>query len=530
MKVISILLLGAAVLCGCASVIGDNFKAESLTVGEFFENPVGRSLEDLSFSWKMPLVRDGAAQSAYRIVVSSGEKQVWDSGKVESSQSVKVPYKGVAIEPRAQYSWRVMIWDEKGNPSEWSDTATFEAGLLKKSDWVGEWISTPESVRDLYTCLLPQKKGGKKLDSRKGVPPAYFRKTFDVKEGLVSARLYIATLGIFEAYANGDKIGNEFWGTGWTQYEKRVTSDTFDITSMLKKGENTVGVIIADGWYAGRIVNREGTSPKPELLAQIELKYADGSTLTIPTNATWKTALGAYAYSDIYDGESFDARLSPKGWDKNGFDASAWKNADAKNISSKNIFITPRRNQPIRVCQQLFPVSVNEVSDGVFVFDLGQNMVGVPRITVKGEAGKQVKIRFAEMLEKDGTLYTANYRSALSTDHFTPASDGLETYQPKFTFHGFRYVELSGMAKGWKPTKDAVLGLVMHNDMPKTGAFECSNAKVNKLQNNIVWGQKSNYFSVPTDCPQRDERMGWTGDAQVFTPTAAFNMNVDGFF
>ncbi len=527
-KILSIVVICVVVISVVFNVYFSTIKPKNLTVGEFFENPLGRDLSALSFSWKLPNLGQGTSQSAYQIEVSQNNKIVWDSGKVKSSQSVKIPYKGRALKSSEKMFWRVRFWDANDTPSEWSEQAFFETGLLANSDWKGKWLSSPENLKSLYTCRI---NGGKKAPTvkRMGVAPMYLRKSFEVRKGLVSARLYVASLGIFETYINGKKVGTQFFGTGWTTYDKRVTSDTFDIADKLLKGQNTVGAIIADGWYAGRIMRKDQTWTKPEILAQIELTYEDGSKEIISTDESWKASSGAYQYSDFYDGEFYDARKEQSSFSMNFFDDSAWKAPIAKEVKPMPL-ITPRRNQPVRICDVLVPTSVKEISEGVFVFDFAQNLVGVPFLELKGEAGKTIKIRFAEMLNKDGTLYTANYRSALSTDYYVPRGNDIEIYQPAFTFHGYRYLELSGLAKGWKPSVDSVKSLVLHNDMPITGSFKCSNPKINRLQSNIFWGQRGNYLSVPTDCPQRDERMGWTGDAQVFVATAAFNMNVNAFF
>ncbi len=519
-----------------------DLKPQKLTVGEFFDNPLGYSLEDLTMSWQLPLMRNGIAQSAYRIVAANSVDEldsnpIWDTGKVSSPDSIKVPYGGKAPLSRQRIYWKVKVWDENGTESEWSDPAFFEAGLLSNSDWKGEWIFTPENIRPLYNCKKPiQDKNTKKwrFPIRNGVPPVYLRKEF-VASKIVSARLYVASRGIFQAYINGRKVGDDYWGTGWTNYRKRIQCNAYDVTNMLYEGRNTIGFIVGDGWYSGRIAasdaNRGAYEKKPEIIAQLEILFSDGSKLTVATDSSWKASFGGILYSDIYDGELFDASLEPDSWNENGFDDSSWKFADSKKLEAAPL-LEPRRNQPIVVKDILYPISVSEVAEGTFIFDFGQNMVGWPVLnlpTSPDQKGLVIGIRYAEMLNKDGTMYTENYRSAISRDTYICKGNG-EKYEPAFTFHGYRYVELSGLPKGFKPSKDWIISKVLYNDMPESGGFACSVSKVNILQSNIKWGQRGNYFSVPTDCPQRDERMGWTGDAQVFCPTAAFNMNVNAFF
>ena len=344
----------------------------------------------------------------------------------------------------------------------------------------------------------------------------------------------MASRGIFQFYINGKKVGNDFWGTGWTDYKTRIQTNTYDITKMLWRGKNTFGAIIADGWYSGRMSSDKKSrgfyGDRPEILAQIEVEYADGSRETVATDASWKYSFGAILYSDIYDGEAYDARREMPDWNKNGFDDSAWKTPAEKNVEAKPL-LEPRRNQPIVIKDILTPVSVRKVAKGTYIFDLGQNIAGWARIKIPARYGKTVRLRFAEMLQQDGTLYTDNYRSALSEDFYTSAG-GIrpDEWEPLFTYHGFRYVELSGLSDEIEPQTDWVSGVVLYNDMPDTGSFFCSKPKINALQNCIRWGQRANFFSTPTDCPQRDERLGWTGDAQVFVPTAAFNMDVSAFF
>ncbi len=516
-----------------SSVRGAEFKAKDATVGEFFKNPLGMDLSMLSFSWKLPCAGDNGVQKAYEIEVYNGGKKIWGSGKVDSPRSVKVPYGGGALKSAEKYLWRVRYWNSKSEASGWSDVASFETGLLSNSDWKGKWLNTPAAPRELYKWERKSWLGweGKPrvVSSRTGVPPTYFRKGFRVGKGLKSARLYVASLGVYEAFINGEKVGDGCFGTGWTNYDKRVSSDTFDITRMLREGENTVGAILADGWYAGRIGGGARNPRKPKLLAQIELSYEDGGRETVTSDSSWKCLGGAYSYSDIWDGEFYDARFEHEGFSKNGFDDSQWSAPVVSEVGNLPA-VDPRRDLPVKVCETLPALSVRDTGNGSFIFDFGQCVAGIPRVSLKGIPGSAVKLRYSEMLNPDGTLYTENYRSALSTDYYVPKGRGIETYRPKFTYHGFRYLEVSGLAKDWKASKDSATALVLRNSMPLIGAFVCSNPKVNKLQSNIQWSQRGNYFSVPTDCPTRDERMGWTGDAGIFVSTGAFNMDADAFF
>ena len=514
-------------------------KPIEATVGEFFKNPIGYSLEGLSFSWKLPAEEGvfGTRQTAYRIVVAKTpdgfEKgAVWDSGKVESDKSVFVPYGGKPPAPRERLYWRVRYWDENGGESEWSDTNFFEAGLLKNSDWSAKWISAKEPrVKRQINIDRPKWKSEISADY---VPCAYFRREFDAGKKIASARLYVASRGLFEFYVNGKKVGDEFWGTGWTDYNIRIQANTYDITKMLRRGENTLAAVIGDGWFSGRIgwkPNKRGLyGDRPELLAPIEITYEDGTTAVVATDESWKSSFGPIITSASYDGETYDARLEMGGWNENGFDGSSWKTPNAKPVGQTPL-IEPRRNQPIRVKDVLVPVAVKKIGAGKYVFDMGQNMVGWAKIRVPSEKNRTYKIGFSEMLDERGEPYKCPYRSCLSEDSYTSAGGVMtDEWQPKFTYHGFRYVELSGVPEGAKPDLDWVRGIVLHNDMPQIGAFVCDRPKINALQSCVRWGMRGNFFSVPTDCPQRDERLGWTGDATAFAPTAAFNMDVSAFY
>ena len=519
------------------SIFADILKPYDLTVGENFDNPVGYCLRKLSFSWKLPQ-GDNIKQTAYRIQVVHNPEDfslaetdlyrtsVWDTKKVESSQSINIPFYRELLSQERLY-WRVKYWDNKGRESMWSDVKFFEAGLLDKSDFLGEWISSPFKPRKWQPTLRSGNKIVKK-PAKTEVQPTYFRKEFELNRQVKKARMYVATLGVFQAYINGEKIGDDVWGTGWTNYNKRVQVNTYDITKLLEKGKNAVGALLGDGWYAGTIGWRhKGVyGDIPAIKIYLDIEFDDGSNLQLATDKSWKSSYGAIQYSDIYMGEKYDARLEMDGWNEVGFDDSNWKNASYK-IKSKPEFEDARRNTMIRPMQYLKPVNIRKIGDKKFIVDMGQNMVGWAEIKMSAPKGEKIKLRYGEMLQQTGMLYTENYRFADSRDEII--SNGKTfVWSPTFTFHGFRYIEISGI--DYTPELDDIKGVVLHNDIAQTANFECSDEMINKLQSCILWGQKSNFFSVPTDCPQRDERLGWTGDATAFTPTASFNMDVRAFF
>lgn len=534
-KILKALLFSPIFLFAAHTSHCEEFYPVEPVVGENFTNPLGFDLSGLSFSWKLPPLRAGMAQSAYRIIASRSERglegsPIWDSGKVESSQNRNIKFGGGELNSRQRVYWKVIFWDERGDVSEWSHPQWFETGLLSNSDWKGKWISSADAPKDVVKKI---KSGGKNQDlKRKWVQPAYLRKGFSTNQKEIkSARLYLASHGWFQTYINGEKVGDDYLGTGWTEYGKHVQSNTYDVTNLLRNGENAIGAIIADGWYSGYMSwdNANAYGVKPEILMQLEITFKDDSVQVITTDETWKYSNGALLSADIYDGEVYDARLEFPHWNEKNFDDSAWKNVATVQIN-KNEKILPRRDSYVKKIMKLKPLSVKETQNGVFQFDMGQNMVGWVKIKIPSSSGREVTINFAEMLEKDGSLYNANYRSAISQDKYICASYGTEEWEPNFTFHGFRYVEISGLPADTKASVDMVEGIVLGNEMKVTGNFVCSHPKVNALQSNIQWGQRGNFLSVPTDCPQRDERLGWTGDAQIFCSTAAYNMDVSAFF
>lgn len=475
--------------------------AHSLTVGEGFVDPIGFYDRSPVFSWKLPA--SVKKQTAYRIEVS-GDKS-WDSGWVESDRSSFVPYDGKPFASRDRGEWRVRFRDEKGKDSGWSEPAHFELGLLSVADWSAKWIRPSQEIPS------------------EGEPAAWLRRGFNVDKKIASARVYVTARGLFELHLNGIRVGNDHFANGLTSYTKRLDTLTYDVTGMFRDGGNKIEAMLGMGWYAGRFpfARRKGYyGTNPELLVQLEITNADGSRETIVSNEQWEATFdGPVISSSIYDGESCDARKEITGW------KPVLANSDLGAAE-----LTPKPFAPVREKERLAVQSITEPEPGRFVFDLGQNMVGWARIRIPAEKDKTVTLRFAEMLNANGTLYTENYRSAKSTDTYTSATTGTIEWEPHFTFHGFRYVELSGLPAGAKPQKDWVTGVVLHSDLHAIGSFESSHEKLNRLQSNIVWGQRGNFVDIPTDCPQRDERLGWTGDAQVFGPTAMFNYDSHAFW
>ena len=480
---------------------------------EFATNPLGIDVTEPRLSWKLRAERRGVTQTAYRIMVGTvaGSANLWDSGKVDSDQSILVVYAGSPLESGQRAFWQVTVWDEQGEEAT-SETAWWEVGLLLPSDWRADWIQASLA-------------GG----PRSTVPVPYLRMPFTLPSAIESARLYVTSLGVYEAYLNGKKVGDQELAPGWTDYNHRVRYQTYDVCELIHEGENCIGALLGDGWYCGHLgwKDRQNYGDRPKLLAQLSVKLADGSVVNVTSSDGWKFSFGTILESDMLMGESHDLRREPLGWNLAGFDDTGWLPIET---SAQTVKLVAQSEPPIKVIEEIAPVSVIERPNwptSRWVIDLGQNMVGRVRLKVTGEAGATVVLRFAERLNGDGSLYVTNYRGARSIDTFTLVGNGEEILEPKFTFHGFQYVEVAGIAK---LVAEDVTGIVLHSAWEPSGDFECSDPLVNQLQHNIQWGWKGNSVDVPTDCPQRDERLGWTGDAQVFVRTACFNGNVASFF
>ena len=497
---------------------------------EYKENPF-TDVTSPRLSWELTTAENNHIQTAYQILVAgsmadlSEEKaDLWNSGKINSRATAQIEYAGKPLKSRQVCFWKIRSWDKNGVAGEWSTAAHWEMGFLDKKEWKGDWIG-----------LDLDKLGKGKIYH---LPPApYLRKEINIKPGFVKARLYVTALGLYEFSINGKKIGDAFLTPGWTDYDKRVYYQTYDVTDQIKSGANALASQLSYGWYAGYLgysllvgnpVVRAFYGKVPLLKAQLEVEYADGKTETFATNDQWKVSQGALLESDLLNGETYDARLERNDWNKTGFDEKGWKKAEVfPDKPERQIQIYP--GPPVKVTQTLDILFAMATPDGKIIFGFNQNFAGIVRLHVKGRAGDTIRLRYGEKLYPDGRLMTENLRMARATDTYilNGAPEG-ETWEPKFTYHGFQYVEVTGLKE--KPDKNTMLGLVIGSDTPKTGSFETDNKMVNQLYSNIDWTQRANYVDIPTDCPQRDERVGWTGDAQVYVKSATFNRDVASFF
>jgi len=472
-------------------------------------------------SWRITSTERNTVQAAYQLQVARSatdlaqrENLLWDSGRIASDASVFVDYAGPPLESRTSYFWRVRVWDASGRASAWSATGAWETGLLQPADWTAAWIGTapPPGTAD----SLPS-------------PSPLLRRAFRVSGAVRSARLYATSLGLYEVYLNGQRVGDLLFTPGWTSYHRRLQYQTYDVTSLLRPGDNAVGAMLGDGWYRGHLGffgRRNLYGRRLALRLQLEIRYRDGRTERIVSDPQWKTIPGPVLASDIYGGETYDARQERPGWAAAPYDDHDW--AAVAPLDPPAAALVAPESPPVRRVRALRPVAIRRAPSGETVFDFGQNFTGWARLAVRGRAGTVVTLRYAEVLDRDGNLYTANLRRARQTDRYTLKGEGEERYEPHFTFHGFRYVGATGLPA--PADTGTVTGIAVSSDLAPTGSLETSDSLLNRLQQNIVWGQRSNFLDVPTDCPQRDERLGWTGDAQVFARTAAFNMDVAGFF
>ncbi|MFA5816282.1 MAG: glycoside hydrolase family 78 protein [Bacteroidales bacterium] len=486
---------------------------------EYQVNPVGIDVLQPRFSWVIKAnVRD-IRQIAYEVrvgltidKVKNGVPLFWTSKKVQSDESNQVVYKGPSLEPGKRYYWTVRIWDNQNHITDWSPISYLEMGLLKPADWKASWIE-PNII----------------ADAKAEQPCPLIRKTFKLKKEVKSARLYITAHGLYQLEVNGEKPNDWLFTPGWTSYNKHLQYQTYDLTRLLKKGDNAIGVILGNGWYRGdlgwsKTRNLYGT--QTGVLAQLSVEYTDGSKVQIVTDKTWKFNNSPILMSEIYHGEKYDARLEIPGWSSLAFKDKGWKPVLVKEFDKENL--AAQSGPPVRRMAELTPVNIFKAPNGDTLVDMGQNMVGWVRLKVSGNAGRKVMLRHAEVLDKAGNIYFTNLRAAKQTIEYILKGDLEEVYEPHFTFQGFRYVKVSGFIE--MPEKEEITGIVIYSNMEPAGEFTCSDPMIDQLQHNIQWGLMGNFLDVPTDCPQRDERLGWTGDAQVFSPTACFNRDAATFY
>ncbi len=499
-------------------------------------------------SWRLASDRRGDDPTAYRIRVderpqelADGGRPHWDSGRVEDPSSIGALYAGPALRAGTRYHWRVEVWAApNGAPAgaeSWFETglamAPGPAGGSGDSPWRASWITHHQDPIDVVDAPT---EGELALDDHGLAPCPLLRRVFPGAPGasgppLVRARLYVSARGLYEVRINGTRVGDAELAPGWTDYTRRVQYQTYDVTDLVGPGENVLAATVADGWWSGFV----GFEPRragahygtfPQLLAELHLLDADGGLRVVATDGTWATHTGAIRYADLLMGECHDLRRAADGWDLPGFDARGW--SPARVVDAEHRLLVACVDEPVRVTAEVRPVSVTRVAPGTHVVDFGQNLAGRVRLSIGHLApGTRVAVRHAEVLDEQGRLYTANLRTAAATDVLIGDGRPRIVFEPRFTYHGFRYAEISGL-----PELGAadVVAVALHSDTPWAGSFDCSDPDVRRLHSCVEWGQRSNFVSVPTDCPQRDERLGWLADAQVFLPTAALNADVAAFF
>ncbi len=499
------------------------------------EAPLGVEMETVRFSWHVVGDGTGRRQTAYQVLVARADGDgggeggwLWDSGRAEMDGTTDIAYEGGPLEPGRAYHWKARAWDEEGRPGPWSSTATFETALDPRTGWDGcSWIGLGRGGEPFG---VPSGNGPVDSVALAMRPAPYLRRAFTLGAGVVSARMYATALGIYRVLVNGVPAGENVLAPGWTDYSRRLLYQTYDVTDLLVEGENVIGAIVADGWACGFFgfdSKRPGAhyAREPQLLAQLVAHFGDGSEQRVVTDGGWTSATGAIVYADLLMGERRDPARAPRDWDRPGYDAAGWLPASCHERGAARLVADP--GPPVVIAEELPAQSVGGPVGDELIVDFGQNLAGWCRLRVDGPAGRLVRVRHAEVLAPDGSLYVDNLRTARQTDMFT-TSGGEELLEPRFTLHGFRYAGISGLVNTVTPRD--VIACVVHSDTPRTGSFQCSSPAINKLFTNIDWGQRGNFISIPTDCPQRDERLGWLGDAQIFVRTAAYNRDVASFF
>ncbi|MBI1334512.1 MAG: Bacterial alpha-L-rhamnosidase [Armatimonadetes bacterium] len=497
-------------------------------------------------AWQLQSAERGLRQTAYQILVASsaealkkGKGDLWDSGKVKSDESIQVPYAGASVGDNKSAFWKVRVWDQNGSSSDWSSPAEWRTGL---TSWKADWIERP--VKQTFAPVDP-------FDDD---PAPLLRKSFRIERPVASAMLFISGLGYFEPRLNGEKVGDHQLDPGWTDFSKRVSYSMFDVSKQLRQGENVLGAMLGNGWFNplplkmwGHLNLREHlTIGNPRLIAQLEIRYKDGSTETVASNGSWRASDGPIIRNSVYLGEVYDARAEQDGWDGPGFDDSSWGHAKVVADANKTI-LSLQQTPPIRITKTLKPVRITEPKPGTYIVDFGQNFAGWTKMRVKGPAGTRIRLRSGELLYDDGTLNgmtsvagqakgggkdyvypgKGEPKTAFQIDEYVCRGEGVETFQPRFTFHGFRYVEVTGYPG--KPALADFEGERLNSDVEKIGSFECSNPMFNRIQTMVEWTLLSNIFSVESDCPHR-EKFGYGGDQVAVSETAMYTFDMARFY
>ena len=503
------------------------------------EKPIVVRNMDAFLSWQISSDHRNQLQSAYQILVAgnpddlkTSKNILWDSGKLTSDKSVLVLGDGLELKSAQTYFWKVKIWNQDGKESAWSEPASFKTGLFVEPDWAGaKWIGykdLPAAKRVVPGVHGNGNKLGDKCVDRTVVP--LLRKEFEVSENLESATLFISGLGQYEASINGEKVGNAFLTPGWTNYDKTVFYNSFDVTSMVKTGKNAVGAIVGIGFYN---INRERYRKlviaygEPKMIAQLRIKYKDGTEKILVSGADWKASSSPITFTSIYGGEDYDARMEQVGWNQPGFDDRAWQNAVS--VTPPSGKLTKEKDYPLEIKDAFSAKTIKKLSDGAYLYDFAQNASGIVEIKVQGKKGQEIRLTPAELITKDGQ---PNQSATGSPNYFSYVlkGDGIETWKPRFTYTGLRYVKVEGaVPASGKATSDAAQLIDMkllhnRNSTPQSGTFSCSNELFNRTFELINWGIKSNLQSVLTDCPHR-EKLGWL--EQTFLMGSAVHFNFD---
>ena len=478
---------------------------------EYLANPNGIDVLQPRLSWMLDSDRRGEKQTAYQVVVTTTQGELWDSGKVPSDQSIQVEYAGKPLSSRQACQWRVRVWDKDGKPSAWSKPATWTMGLLTPDDWQAKWIGSPAGELVAPAPLL--------------------RKTFTVAQPIKRATVYVTGLGFYELHLNGGKVGDHEMDPGFTRYDRRVLYATHDVAPQIHRGVNTIGMMLGNGWFNYSVTNdwnydKAPWRAQPKMILQLELELADGTTQTIVSDESWQTTDGPVMFNALLNGEFYDARREISGWDRNAAGNGDW--VAAKVVAPPAGILSAQMAPPVRVTQTLRPVKLTQPSPGVFVYDLGQNLAGVAEITLRGPAGTVVELKYGEKLNPDGTLNQDELKmyakpGDFQTDRYTLNGRGTEVWRPRFVYHGFQYVQITGFPG--TPTLKNLLALGMNAAFETSGQFECSKDLLNKIQHNTLWSARANFYSFPTDCPQR-EKNGWTGDAHLAAEACLYNFDM----